>query len=210
MEGDKYFERNRSGLTEMSPGKRQLIERITHHLGSIKATQVLEIGCASGENLAALNSLRPIEGFGIEPSRAAVRVGNESYPHFNLQVGTADDLPFDDGSMEFVWFAFCLYLVDRPLLHRVVAEADRVLKDGGIIAIHDFDPDVPCVRAYSHHSGLSSYKMNYPGLFLSDPAYSLVEKLSFTHESLEWTSDPQQRLAFWVCRKNVELGYTQQ
>ena len=91
IEGDKYFERNRNGLAEMSPGKRQLIERISHHLESMKATRVLEIGCASGGNLAALNSLRPIDGFGIEPSRDAVRVGNESFPHFNLQVGTADD-----------------------------------------------------------------------------------------------------------------------
>ena len=209
IEGDKYFERNRKGLGEMSPGKRLVIERIAHHLESTKTTRVLEIGCASGGNLAALNSLRPIDGFGIEPSRDAVRVGNESFPHFNLQVGTADALPFDDGSMELVWFAFCLYLVDRPLLHRAVAEADRVLKDGGIIAIHDFDPDVPCVRSYSHHRGVSSYKMNYSNLFLCDPAYTLVEKLSFTHANVEWTSDAQQRLAFWLCRKNVALAYRQ-
>ena len=209
IEGDKFFERNRKGLSEMSPATKRVIERIAQYVVSTKATRVLEIGCASGANLAALNSLRSIDGFGIEPSRDAVRAGTESFPHFNLQVGTADRLPFDDGSMEVVWFAFCLYLVDRSLLHRVVAEADRVLKDGGIIVIHDFDPDVPCVRAYSHQPGVSSYKMNYSGLFLCDPAYSLVEKLSFTHESAEWSSDAQQRLAFWVCRKNVALGYRQ-
>lgn len=208
-EGDMYFARNQKGLAELSPGRRLVVERIAHHLESTKATNVLEVGCASGGNLAALNSLKPIAAFGVEPSREAVRVGKENFPSFDLLVGTAEVLPFNDGSMDVVWFAFCFYLVDRPLLYRVVAEADRVLKDGGMIAIHDFDPDVPCVRAYSHCPGVSSYKMDYPGLFLCNPAYSLVEKVSFTQENVEWTSDAQQRLALWICRKNIELGYRQ-
>jgi hypothetical protein len=49
--------------------------------------------------------------------------------------------------------------------------------------------------------------MNYSGLFLSDPAYSLVEKLSFTHDDVGWSNDAQERLALWVCHKNVNLGY---
>ena len=33
---------------------------------------------------------------------------------------------------------------------RAVAEADRVLRDGGALAIVDFDPEAPCVRPYHH------------------------------------------------------------
>jgi SAM-dependent methyltransferase len=209
-EGDRFFERNKGGLADDSPVKRFVVGRIAHHLARTEIPRVLEIGCASGGNLAALNILHPIDGFGIEPSRNAVRVGKDSFPHFDLRVGTADRLSFDDACMDVIWFGFCFYLVDRPLLHRVVAEADRVLKDGGFIAIHDFDPDVPCVRPYSHFQGVKSYKMNYPGLFLADPAYSLVEKQSFTDNGIEWTSDAHQRLAFWICRKNVNLGYRQE
>lgn len=206
-EGDKYFKRNKEGLAGNSPAKELVVERIAHHIRLNHHAQVLEIGCASGGNLAALNALAPIAAFGIEPSHEAVVTGKGRFPDFELHVGTADSLPFDDACMDVVWFGFCLYLVDRGLLHRVVAEADRVLKEDGLIAIHDFDPDVPCVRPYSHYKGVSSYKMNYSALFLSDPAYSLVEKLSFSHSNAEWTSDPQERLALWLCRKNVKLGY---
>jgi SAM-dependent methyltransferase len=206
-EGNKFFERNEKCLASTSHVKSLVTERIAYHLAPAKKARVLEVGCASGDNLAALNSLKPIEGFGVDPSGDAIRAGKKSFSEFDLHVGTADSLPFDDGCMDVVWFGFCLYLIDRALLHRVVAEADRVLNDGGLIAIHDFDADVPCVRPYSHYQGLNSYKMNYSGMFLCDPAYSLVEKLSFNHADMKWTSDVQQRLGLWICRKSVNLGY---
>jgi ubiquinone/menaquinone biosynthesis C-methylase UbiE len=206
-EGDNYFVRNEKTLLGTSPVKSLVIERIAHHIAPSQGTRVLEVGCASGGNLAALNNLRTIEGFGIDPSSDAVRAGQESFPNFDLHVGTADSLPFDDGCMDVVWFGFCLYLVDRALLYRVIAEADRVLTEGGFIAIHDFDPDVACVRPYSHYAGLNSYKMNYSAMFLCNPAYALVEKLSFSHYDTQWTNDAQQRLGLWICRKNLQLGY---
>jgi site-specific DNA-adenine methylase len=49
--------------------------------------------------------------------------------------------------------------------------------------------------------------MNYSAMFLCDPAYALVVKLSFTHKDMQWTNDAQQRLGLWICRKNVGLGY---
>jgi ubiquinone/menaquinone biosynthesis C-methylase UbiE len=207
VEGDSYFRRNEKQSTTSSPTRSVVTERMSHHLRGAGTPRVLEVGCASGANLSALSALTPIEGFGIDPSCNAIQVGHESFPELDLKVGTADQLPYNDGTMDAIWFGFCLYLVDRGLLHRVIAEADRVLKDGGFIVIHDFDPDVAFVRPYMHRAGLNSYKMNYSGLFLSDPAYSLVEKMSFTHDDVHWTDNAQERLGLWVCRKNVKLGY---
>lgn len=206
-EGNSYFDRNKTSLVSPSPIKNLVTERIAHHLAQQERACVLEVGCSSGANLAALSGLVRVDCFGVDPSGDAVRMGKQTYPGLDLHVGSADSLPFSDGSMDVVWFGFCLYLVDRALLHRVVAEADRVVKDGGLIAIHDFDPVVPCVRPYKHFKGLNSYKMNYSTLFLCDPAYSLVEKMAFTHEDVKWTSDAQERLALWICRRNVRLGY---
>jgi SAM-dependent methyltransferase len=109
--------------------------------------------------------------------------------------------------MDVVWFGFCLYLMDRALLHRVIAEADRVLKEGGMIAILDFDPDAPCVRPYRHSQGVDTFKMDYSTMFTCDPAYVLVEKLSFSQDDSRWIADAQQRIGLWICRKSVELGY---
>lgn len=207
VEGDGYFSRNKDRLSDTSPIKDLVTSRLAHHLGHDRTSNVLEIGCSSGENLIALNSLAPIRGCGIDPSAEAVRVGRNSHPTLDLRVGTAEALPFEDDSMDAIWFGFCLYLVDRKLLHRAVCEADRVLKDGGLIAIHDFDPDLPCARPYRHFPGLMSYKMDYSRLFLADPAYSLAEKTCFNHHDLTWVGDPQERLALWICRRDRRIAY---
>jgi SAM-dependent methyltransferase len=206
-EGNNFFFRNEKELAKPNLARDMTVERISHHLVGMETCRVLEVGCASGENLNALNSVIPIQGFGIEPSSDAIRAGQLAFPNLNLKIGTADVLPFDDGFMDVIWYGFCLYLIDRVFLHRVVAEADRVLKDGGLIVIHDFDPGAPSVRPYRHYPGVNSYKMDYSAFFLCDPAYSLVEKLSLTHLDAHWSADAQQRLGLWFCRKNVQLGY---
>ncbi len=208
-EGDEWFDRNRIALAESSPLRDSLVERIAQHLphGGTTASQVLEIGCGQGGNLNGLSSVREIRGSGIDPSGRAVSSGAAAFPHLELCVGTADALPYGDGSQDMVWFGFCLYLVDRSLLQRVVAEADRVLRDGGLLVVVDFDPLVPCKREYHHKAGLYSYKMDYARLFLANPAYSLVEKYSTSHTTGAWTQDPQERVALTICYKNMDLAY---
>jgi SAM-dependent methyltransferase len=206
-EGDGYFKRNEAALARTDGARNLVVQRIAHHLQKLPRAAVLEVGCATGGNLTALASLRPIDAFGIDPSPAAISAGGREQPGLKLQVGTADELNFPDASFDVVWFGFCLYLVDRGLLHRAVAECDRVLREGGIVAIHDFDPDQPSVRPYRHHAGLNSYKMDYSRLFLANPAYSLLEKVSFTHHDLHWSADPQERVGLWLCRKSVESAY---
>ncbi len=206
-EGNQWFARNRSALDAASPARERIVDRLAGQLAPGRATRVLEIGCGQGQNLASLADRQPIEGHGIDPSSDAVASGAARYPGLRLQVGTADALPFPDGAFDVVWFGFCLYLVDRPLLQRVVAEADRVLADGGLLAILDFDPDVPCARPYHHRPGLMSYKMDYAALFLANPAYVLVDKLSTSHTTGQWDPDPQERVALSLCRKNLEQAY---
>lgn len=206
-EGDGYFERNQATLDRVTGVRDMVVQRIAHHLSTTTTSRVLEIGCATGANLSLLGTLRSVQGLGIDPSPAAVKAGNERFPELSLSAGTADSLPFENASLDVVWFGFCLYLVDRSLLHKAVAEADRVLKDGGVLAIYDFDPQSPTIRPYHHHAGLNSYKMDYAGLFLADPAYVLAEKISFTHSGPDWSSDAQERVGLWVCRKDTRTAY---
>jgi SAM-dependent methyltransferase len=206
-EGNQWFARNRSALDAASPAREKIVDRLAGQLAPGRATRVLEIGCGQGQNLASLAARQPIEGHGIDPSSDAIACGAARYPGLRLQVGTADSLPFPDGAFDLVWFGFCLYLVDRSLLQRVVAEADRVLANGGLLAILDFDPDVPCARPYHHRPGLMSYKMDYAALFLANPAYVLVDKLSTSHTTGQWDPDPQERVALSLSRKNLEQAY---
>jgi SAM-dependent methyltransferase len=206
-EADAWFRRNAAHLSSESPLRDLAARLLAEQLAGRDRGRVLEIGCGSGENLVALGRFAGIDGHGIEPSKAAVDVGQAAHPSLQLRTGTADALPFDDSSFDAVWFGFCLYLVDRELLASCVAEADRVLRDGGTLCIVDFDPDVPCRRAYHHLSGMWSYKMDYSRLFLSNPAYRLSHKSSVSHGGLSWHPDPQERIGIWLLRKDLENAY---
>jgi ubiquinone/menaquinone biosynthesis C-methylase UbiE len=206
-EGDQWFARNKASLATTSSVRDLIVGRIAAQLPVEGGSSVLEIGCGLGNNLASLATIIPIEAHGIEPSQEAVATGSKQYPELHLRTGTADELPYPDSSFDVVWFGFCMYLIDRALLQRAVAEADRVLRDGGVLVIVDFDPDQPTVRPYHHRAGLQSFKMDHSKLFLANPAYVLVEKHSTSHTTGAWTTDPQERVAITLCRKNLAQAY---
>lgn len=195
---DEWFNRNRSMLTaDISPSR-----SVRLFASYIQAGQkVLEIGSSNGHQLEKLRRLTQCEGFGIDPSLAAIADGKPKYPNLKLAVGTADKLEFPDESFDAVIFGFCLYLVDRTLLMRVVAEADRVLRGNGMLMITDFDPVMPHRRPFKHQEGLWSYKMQYPDLWLANPSYVLAGKVSYSHEGEEFHANPNERIASWVLAK---------
>lgn len=204
-EGDAWFTRNQGGLQHETDARRRPVQMLGRYLASGDA--VLEIGCADGGNLASLAAACGIRGHGIEPSAQAVASGREKFPGLNLSQGSADKLPFADGEFKLVWFGFCLYLLDRASLMRAMAEADRVLADGGFLAITDFDPPGPRKRRYHHREGVFSWKMDYSRILLGNPAYVLAEKASYSHAGLEFHPDPSERVATWILHKSPETAY---
>lgn len=204
-EGDAYFKRN-AGAYSAAPGAAALPLSVLQAYARPGA-RVLEIGCANGLNLETLRLRTGCECSGIDPSGEAVEAGRKAFPALDLQRATSDALPFADASFDLVWFGFCLYVTDRALLPRVVAEADRVLRDGGFLGIVDFDPDAPVQRGYRHASGVTTYKMDHAQLFLGFPQFVLVEKRSFSHRADAFDRDPGERLAVQVLHKHVGGGY---
>jgi SAM-dependent methyltransferase len=195
-EGDAWFRRNRDG------DPLAVLDRLARHV--LPDASILEVGCGDGRNLARL----PGSGnrAGVDPSTLAIAAGSAEHPEFDLRVGTAEAVPFRD-PFDVVLFGFCLYLCDRQSLPRIIAEADRLLIDGGTLAILDFDPPFPRRRQYRHREGVLSWKVDYASIFLAYPSYSLVEKVSTSHEYPGWVPREGDRVALWVLRKELELGY---
>jgi SAM-dependent methyltransferase len=171
-EGDEWYGRNLQHLGESGPD----IVLATLEEMRIAPKSVLEIGCANGYRVAKICQRSGAAGFGIEPSGQAVADGRRRYPSLSLEVGTADSLPFADGQFDLVIFGFCLYLVDPRLHLRCVAEADRVLGEGGLLLIYDFIEPIPYYNEYAHRPGIRSHKMEFSRFFLASPAYKLLRR----------------------------------
>jgi SAM-dependent methyltransferase len=198
-EGDAWYRRNREHLASSEPG--WMMAPVADLLSA--GDEVLEIGCANARNLAWLRARSGCRGAGVDPSSEAIAEGRQMHAELDLHVGTADALPFDR-TFDVVLFGFCLYLCDRASLPRIVAEADRVLRPGGHVAIVDFDPALPHRRAYRHAAGVSTFKMDHMSLFLSFPHYSLVHKSTGSHDGPGLVDDPDERLGVWIARKELD------
>jgi SAM-dependent methyltransferase len=203
-EGDAWFRRN-TGRPEAQydPQADTLLIEICTIAPQILtgAPRILEIGCGAGMRLAWLKDNRNCQCYGIEPSQRAVEAATAR--GLDVRKGTADQLPFEEGSFDIVAFGFCLYVCDREDLFRIAAEADRVLADSGWLLLLDFYDKAHSARAYHHRAGLFSHKMDYTTLFTWHPAYTVYSHRLRDHREGGYTDAPEEWVATSVLRKNM-------
>jgi ubiquinone/menaquinone biosynthesis C-methylase UbiE len=202
-EGDAWFARNE---THLHGNPDDIVVQSLKRLPT-RPRRILEIGASNGHRLALLRDHYGAEVHGIEPSAQAVDDARSRFPQVAMQVGTADSLPFADASFDLVIFGFCLYLVDIRDHFRAVAEADRVLASGGMLAIFDFIEPLPYFNRYAHRDGLRSHKAEWARFFLASPTYRLVQRLA----DLKGTAplDRNNISGVDIIVKNVENAYPQ-
>jgi len=132
--GDAYNERN-----DMTPEE---INKLYLKLYGIKRSDlnelligstyteyvdILEVGCGTGNQLALVAYGFPKESLhGIDTNEAAVKIAKER--GFDVQVGSAFDLPYPDNSFDLVFTSGLLIHIDFPDLHDVQSEIVRVSK----------------------------------------------------------------------------------
>lgn len=209
-EADEWYERNRQGLA--SKEKHYDIDTIKRVLYPFKhnINSILEIGCSNGAKLGPLCNFFDATGRGVDPSSLAVKEGNELLSKrerdISLHVSTACSLPFQKNAFDLVYFGFCLYLIEPDSLYKAIAEADRVLKAGGFLVVHDFDPGKRYKREYHHKPGLFSYKNAYSEILTAGGYYYLVAKDSFSHQgsTLSFAIDNDDRVSVCVLYKELE------
>lgn len=200
-EGDKWFERHKNA-TNIFYETETIKNTLKHFKEDIGCA--LEIGCGNGAKLNDICESLNARGYGIDPSKEAIEDGNRSHSKLKLCTGIASNLPYDDNTFDLVYFGFCLYLVDRREIFRALSEADRVLKNGGFLAILDFDPKIRHKRPYHHAPGLFSYKTSYSDFFTAGGHYYLVAKQSFSHENMFFTANSDERISSSILYKELD------
>jgi len=180
-EGNKWFERNLEN-SKVSLNKRISQDKVIQcfELLNIIPHDVLEVGCSDGWRLEGLRNKYKCKCSGVDPSSKAISHGKNAYPGIELDISTADALPYQSEIFDGVIIGFCLYLCDRDKLFKIAYEVDRVLVNNGNLFILDFDPSFAYKNEYCHREGVFGYKMKYVNMFIWNPGYTQIYHKSFS------------------------------
>jgi ubiquinone/menaquinone biosynthesis C-methylase UbiE len=101
-----------------------------------RGRRVLEVGCGTGHWLALL----PAGGVrcGLDPSAGMLDKARQRGGALSLVRGTAERLPFGQGTFDLVFCVHALHHFDDPAAF--VHQARRVIRPGGALAITGMDP----------------------------------------------------------------------
>lgn len=121
--------------------QRAMLEDYLADLALPRGARVLEIGCGSGPVARALAGRPGIdEVIGLDPSPVFIehaRTCASGVPNLSFALGDGRDLPFGDAGFDAVVCHTSLCHIPGP--DCVLAEAARVLRPGGALAIFDGD-----------------------------------------------------------------------
>lgn len=182
--GDNWFTRNRSSLV----GKDLKGDAIAHILETVKCEpkSILEIGCANGWRLKLLQEKYNCQAGGLDVSPMAIESGLSELGlcgKIDLRVGAQEDpWPWNDQTFDVVVFGYSLCMGDSTKLFYIAAEADRVLKDGGVVVIQDSCSPRPVLSEHIRLKKTDSdetvpfyfMKYDYPKLWLGHPGYRVI------------------------------------
>lgn len=119
----------------LRPGGLKMTERLLGYCNFKAGDKVVDLGCGVGTTVDYLVNFYGLDARGVDLSEAAVEMGKKRFPGIKLIEASAEYLPFADSSLDGV-FAECSLSV-MQYSNRVLAETNRVLVNGGILAISD-------------------------------------------------------------------------
>jgi SAM-dependent methyltransferase len=117
---------------------RPIAEKMAEHYGLGSSDRVLDVGCGKGFLLYELTQVVPgIEIAGLDVSQYAIEnAKREVRPH--LTVGNAVDLPYKDGSFDYVFSINALHNLYNYDLRQALQELQRVGKHHRYVVVDSY------------------------------------------------------------------------
>ncbi len=138
----RYTVFERGNLFRLLTLERDLVAALAAEgLTEMPALRALDAGCGGGWWLRTLLrwGARPEHLAGIDLLPEAIAAARAVHPDVRIEQGTAERLPFSDGSFDLVsQFTVFSSILDRPMQRRIAAELVRVLRPGGVVLWYDF------------------------------------------------------------------------
>jgi ubiquinone/menaquinone biosynthesis C-methylase UbiE len=119
----------KSWLYTLFQGNPERSKAIVLHTSVGPGDRVLDIGCGPGSALRHALEAGVDSASGVDPSPSMVKRAAGNVPSATISEGSAEDLPFDDGSFNVVWSVAAYHHWANP--DRGVAEMMRVLTPDG-------------------------------------------------------------------------------
>jgi SAM-dependent methyltransferase len=115
--------------------ERDLLRAFRDAVLELGGKRLLDVGCGSGYFLHRLKEYGAGEAHGIDLMEERVAAGRERYPGLHFHVGSATDLPFEDGDFDLVTQFTCLSsILDDDVRLAVAREMRRVARGGWILS----------------------------------------------------------------------------
>lgn len=124
-------------VTYMQLLERALLRALDDAATPLAGARVLDVGCGSGYFLHRLSEYGAGEGHGIDLLASRIEVARERYPGQEWHVGSATELPFEDGSFDLVTQFTCLSsIVDDATRAAAAREMLRVAgREGRVLSL---------------------------------------------------------------------------
>jgi ubiquinone/menaquinone biosynthesis C-methylase UbiE len=111
----------------------ELINSFLQEITIDEVTNVLDIGCGTGNYTDLLQKVTHANIFGVEPSEGMIQKAQQKNPHITFKLGDAAHLPFDETFFDFVYMTDVIHHV--PDIEVMFTEIYRVVKPGGKVCI---------------------------------------------------------------------------
>ncbi|TRY97079.1 hypothetical protein DNTS_027274 [Danionella cerebrum] len=121
----------------------QLKELIIQYLDKKKGKPfqlALDLGCGTGQTSRVLAPyFQQVVGIDVSESQVAEAKAIKGFPNLTYRVGTAEELPFPDGSVDLLTASSAAHWFDKE---GFIKEAQRVLKPRGCLALFGYGDDM--------------------------------------------------------------------
>jgi SAM-dependent methyltransferase len=148
----------------------------------------------------------------VELSAEAVADGRAKFPDVRFVRAPSHEIPLEEPfDLVIVNGVYCV--VDRAQLLRSVAEADRLLKDGGFLLLGDFLPANMLKVRYHHlkEQQIYTYKQDYAAAFMASGLYhpACLLTADFHSRDLQADAPENDRFCVWLLRKMLHDHYAE-
>ena len=183
-EADKHFVRHKGTVLAKDKKILDLIK-----INSIKANNILEIGCFNGSRLNQYSKLcNSKKSYGVDLSKKAILDGKRRYKDLKLFNISSIEIDKIKLNFDFIVCGFFLYHLDRELIFKQFDLIHNKLSKNGLLLIWDFDPLFKHSNKDFNTKKLTTFKMSYDNFLVESGLFEIAYK----HKYITSTRDKKK------------------